>query len=74
MNDSMNERLLPTYLTEPQMTRMRNMAKEKESRTPRIICSSLVSRLSTGQRERTVRRFSTLRKQTHTCECSYLPF
>lgn len=57
----MNEWLLPTYLTEPQMMRMRNMAKKKESRTPRMICSSLVSRLSTGDRERAMTSFLALR-------------
>lgn len=64
------------------MMRMRNMAKKKESRTPRMICSSLVSRLSTGDGERETERagatrsFSTLRTnaQLHTCDCNYLLF
>lgn len=52
MNDLMNEWLLPSYLTEQQMMRMSNTAKKKESRTPRMICSSLVNRLSTAERKR----------------------
>lgn len=42
--------LLPTYLTEPQMIMMSNTAKKKESRTPRMICSSLVNSPSTTER------------------------
>lgn len=77
MKQSMNERLMPTYLTEQQMMRMRNMAKKKDSRTPRMICSSLVSRLSTGDTERQEELLNTAHTSCqilHDTQCNYLPF
>lgn len=50
-----NECLSPSYLTETQMMMMSNTAKKKDSRTPRMICSSLVNSPSTREQYRTNR-------------------